>query len=642
MKNARIVGAVALVLAILVAVAGVLSATSQPGQGPLGGILAEAQIVKAEVDGDAKAMKNATSTGKKANNALTAAEAAATAASEAQASVAELKELVAAENTGESQLDTLLNAVTRTGSDMSAANEALKAFETSIRSVLGTNEKAQQAMDELKGAVSDLTNTTAEVQSVADSMVMELFTAALTPAQEAIAKSEENINSALAGARTIYDALGSDAAVPEDVTAMEAVQFASIEEAEAAAQALVDRAAELSGLAQQASQVAGEAVAAAQAAAATSKMTFAEKLALTLQANVATLFFTAGLLLVIALVLLLFAKPFFAAWKKNPVVPVFVVLLGMLVFQTYALGFNQPTVGAWFAHWGNNIFNVLRANTSVGMIALGMTLVIITGGIDLAVGSTLAGIGTVMMVLMDTSSAGILTRMGITGIPMYIIGILGGILTGVLLGLFTGVAVTKGGVPPFIVTLGTMNIVRSVAQYFTQSYSPKIPDEFCNISNTVIFGQRLLPIVYWLILAVVIYVISKHTAFGRHIYAVGSNERTTKLSGINVDRVKIKVYALMGFIVSIAAVVQLARLGGMDVASAGSGYEMDAIAATVVGGTSMAGGKGSIIGTVLGVLIIGLMNNILILLGVDAFLTNAFKGAIVLLAVLMQRKEKAA
>ena len=213
-------------------------------------------------------------------------------------------------------------------------------------------------------------------------------------------------------------------------------------------------------------------------------------------------------------------------------------------------------------------------------------------------------------------------------------------LFGVAIGALIGLGVTKGRVPPFIITLGVMNIVRSVAQYFTQSYSPKIPDEFCNISNTVIFGQRLLPIVYWLILAVVIYVISKHTAFGRHIYAVGSNERTTKLSGINVDRVKIKVYALMGFIVSIAAVVQLARLGGMDVASAGSGYEMDAIAAVVVGGTSMSGGKGSILGTVLGMLIIAVMNNLLNLMGVPPFLREAFKGFIVIAAVLLQKKEK--
>lgn len=120
----------------------------------------------------------------------------------------------------------------------------------------------------------------------------------------------------------------------------------------------------------------------------------------------------------------------------------------------------------------------------------------------------------------------------------------------------------------------------------------------------------------------------------------GSNERTTRLSGINTDKIKMKVYMISGFVVAIAAVAQLSRLGGMDVASAGSGYELDSIAAVVVGGTAMSGGRGSIVGTILGVLIIGLMNNLLILLGVDSFLTDAFKGAIVVAAVLMQRKEK--
>ena len=148
-----------------------------------------------------------------------------------------------------------------------------------------------------------------------------------------------------------------------------------------------------------------------------------------------------------------------------------------------------------------------------------------------------------------------------------------------------------------------------------------------------------MTIIYWLILAVLFYLMMKHTAFGRHVYAVGSNERTTRLSGINTDKVKMKVYMLSGLVTAIAAVAQLSRLGGMDVASAGSGYEMDAIAAVVVGGTAMSGGRGSIVGTVLGVLIIGLMNNLLILLGVDSFLTDAFKGVIVVAAVLMQRKD---
>ena len=149
-----------------------------------------------------------------------------------------------------------------------------------------------------------------------------------------------------------------------------------------------------------------------------------------------------------------------------------------------------------------------------------------------------------------------------------------------------------------------------------------------------------MTILYWLVLAVIFYLVMKHTAFGRYVYATGSNERTTRLSGINTDKIKMKVYMISGFVVAIAAVAQLSRLGGMDVASAGSGYELDSIAAVVVGGTAMSGGRGSIVGTILGVLIIGLMNNLLILLGVDSFLTDAFKGAIVVAAVLMQRKEK--
>ncbi len=167
-----------------------------------------------------------------------------------------------------------------------------------------------------------------------------------------------------------------------------------------------------------------------------------------------------------------------------------------------------------------------------------------------------------------------------------------------------------------------------------------LPDAFKAISKTTIGGNMLLPIFYWLILAVVLHIVSKHTSFGRYVYAIGSNELTTKLSGINVNKVKRRVYVLMGLIVAMAAIVQVARIGSMDYASAGSGYEMDAIAAVIIGGTSMSGGKGSIAGTVLGTLIMAVMNNLLPLVGVAPFLREAFKGAIVAAAVLMQRKEK--
>lgn len=325
-------------------------------------------------------------------------------------------------------------------------------------------------------------------------------------------------------------------------------------------------------------------------------------------------------------------------WRNAPLFSTGMALLVMVVVQTFALGFNFPTFDAWFNTWLTNWLNILRNNAVVGIIALGMTFVIITGGIDLAVGSTLVGVGTVLMMLIDTGSGGWLGMLGITGVPAYALGIAGCLLAGLVIGSLIGLAVTKGRVPPFIVTLGAMNIIRSVTQHFMQGYTPRVPLDFTKIANQMFFGQRFLPIVYWLVLAVILAIVARHTAFGRYVYAVGSNEKTTRLSGINVNAVKFKVYALMGVIVSVAAALQVSRIGSMDTASAGSGYELDSIAAVIVGGTSMSGGRGSIFGTVLGMLIIGVMNNLLNLLGVPTFLRNAFKGAIVIAAVLVQRK----
>lgn len=192
--------------------------------------------------------------------------------------------------------------------------------------------------------------------------------------------------------------------------------------------------------------------------------------------------------------------------------------------------------------------------------------------------------------------------------------------------------VTAGKIPPFIATLGAMKILRSVTQQFMQSSSPKVPTGFQQIARVKVGGQMFMPIFYWLLIALVLYIVSKKTVFGRHVFAVGSNEKTSRLSGINVNRVKLGVYALMGAVVAIAAVLQVSRIGAMDPANAGSGYELDSIAAVIVGG------KGSVVGTVFGMLIIAVMNNLLNLLGVPPFLREAFKGAIIIAAVLLQRK----
>lgn len=330
---------------------------------------------------------------------------------------------------------------------------------------------------------------------------------------------------------------------------------------------------------------------------------------------------------------------FRSMWMSRPLFSTGIALVVMIVLQTAALGFNFNSFNDWFNTWIQNWVNILRNNAGIGIIALGMTFVIISGGIDLAVGSTLVAIGAVVMMLIDTGPMGILLNMGITGPLAYVIAILLAILMGLALGEITGLLITRGKLPPFIATLGTMKIFRSVTQHFMQGYTPVVPKEFLNIASLEIGGQLLMPIIYWIILAGILYIVFTRTTFGRQAIAIGSNERATKLSGVNVNAIKRRIYALMGLLVSISAVIQVSRIGSMDYANAGSGYEMDAISAVIVGGTSMSGGKGSIVGTVLGTLIIAVMNNLLNLMGVPPFLREAFKGVIVIGAVLLQKKD---
>lgn len=335
-----------------------------------------------------------------------------------------------------------------------------------------------------------------------------------------------------------------------------------------------------------------------------------------------------------------FIQWFIRKWKSSPIFSTGCVLVLMVILQTVALGFRDASFSAWLQRWGKNWINILRNNAGVGIVALGMTFVIISGGIDLAVGSTMTAVGAVLMVIINGYPTGLLTSVGITGPWAYVIGIAAALVVGSLVGVINGSLIAYRKLPPFIVTLGMMKICRSVTQQCMQKVGVKVPAGFLAIANTKIGGETILPILYWLVLALVLHIVSRHTPFGRRIYAIGSNERTARLSGIHVERVKTWIYILMGALVAVTAVIQVARIGSMDYANAGSGYEMDAIAAVVVGGTSMSGGKGSIGGTVLGMLIIAVMNNLLNLMGVPPFLREAFKGAIVIVAVLLQRKEK--
>lgn len=294
-------------------------------------------------------------------------------------------------------------------------------------------------------------------------------------------------------------------------------------------------------------------------------------------------------------------------WSANPLFSTAIALIIMIILQTLTLGFDYDSFGAWFLSWTNNWINILRNNAGVGIIALGMTFVIISGGIDLAVGSTLVATGAVLMMLIDSGPKGILGAIGVTGAAAFFIAVLLSVVFGSILGALIGLLVTKGKIPPFIATLGAMKVYRSVTQHFMQGYNPTVPRPFLQISSFRIGNYMVMPIFYWLIIAGVLYFISKRTTFGRQVIAVGSNERAAKLSGVNVHKVKLKVYALMGLLVSLSAIIQVSRIGSMDFANAGSGNEMDAIAAAVVGGTSMSGGKGLIIGTVYGMLIIAVM-----------------------------------
>lgn len=335
-----------------------------------------------------------------------------------------------------------------------------------------------------------------------------------------------------------------------------------------------------------------------------------------------------------------FLRWFLFKWSNEPLFSTAIALIIMIILQTLVLGFDYDSFGSWFQSWINNWINILRNNAGIGIIALGMTFVIITGGIDLAVGSTLVVTGAFTMMLIDTGTKGILGMLGLTGFPAFLITVILVLVVGYMLGALIGLSITKGNVPPFIVTLGAMMIFRSVTQHFMQGYNPTVPMEFLQISSFKIGNYMIMPILYWAIIAYILYYVSKRTTFGRQIIAVGSNERAAKLSGVNVNKVKLRVYALMGLLVSIAAIIQISRIGSMDFSNAGRGMEMDAIAAAVVGGTSMMGGRGFILGTVYGMLIIAVMNNLLNLFGVPPFLREAFKGLIVIGAVLLQRKEK--
>lgn len=275
----------------------------------------------------------------------------------------------------------------------------------------------------------------------------------------------------------------------------------------------------------------------------------------------------------------------------------------------------------------NNLLNLLRQVSINALIAFGMTFVILTGGIDLSVGSMLA-FGAAL-------TAGMLS----SGFDP-ILAILLGLMAGAIMGALNGFIITKGKVAPFIATLATMTIFRGLTLVYTEGRP------ITGLGNSAAFelmGRGYffgipIPVILMLIAYGVLYFILKKTTFGRRVYAIGGNEEASRLSGIKVDRVKVAIYSITGMLSVLAGIILTSRLNSAQ-PTAGASYELDAIAAVVLGGTSLSGGRGWIFGTFVGALIIGVLNNGLNLLDVSSFYQQVVKGGVILLAVILDRKK---
>jgi ribose/xylose/arabinose/galactoside ABC-type transport system permease subunit len=270
-----------------------------------------------------------------------------------------------------------------------------------------------------------------------------------------------------------------------------------------------------------------------------------------------------------------------------------------------------------------NLLNVLRQVSIVGILATGMTFVILTRGIDLSVGSIL-GIAVVLF-------AGSMDSRGMAfAIPL-------GLGAATLAGLVNGVGIAYAGLPAFIMTLGMLSFVRGLAFIDTGGTPiPIISDNFYALGNGYLFGVPIPALIFIAGLLVSGFILGL-TPFGRSVYAIGSNEEAARLSGVPVRLYKTIVYMISGLMSGVAGLVYASQLS-IGTPIAGQGYELDAIAAVVVGGTSLFGGKGSVAGSFLGTLIIGVLANILNLTGVDPFVQQLFKGALIIVAVFIMSR----
>jgi len=281
-----------------------------------------------------------------------------------------------------------------------------------------------------------------------------------------------------------------------------------------------------------------------------------------------------------------------------------------------------------------NIWNVMRQISVNICISVGMTLVVLTAGIDLSVGSILALCGAVTAGLLkngiEIPSFNLYVGFTITG------AIIAGLLIGSLLGWFNGWVITKFKVPPFVATLAMLTVARGLTMLWTKGFPITNLGEKFAYPGTGWFLEIPLPVWISAIIVFIAVVVTNKTKLGRYIYAIGGNENAAALSGINIKKTKIIVYTMAGILAAVGGVLVTSRLDAAQ-PNAGTGYELDSIAAAVIGGTSLSGGRGTVLGTVLGAVIIGVLNNGLVLLNVSPFWQQVVKGLVILIAVIIDK-----
>lgn len=300
---------------------------------------------------------------------------------------------------------------------------------------------------------------------------------------------------------------------------------------------------------------------------------------------------------------------------------------GLAIILMLISGFFGAINGNFFSLY--NIQNIFKQSSINGLIAFGMTFVILIGCIDLSVGSILAFVGYIAGILLVNYQLPIVVVLPVA------------LLLGMTLGVINGVLVSKVKLQPFIATLVTMTIYRGVTLILSNGLPIRNINKASEVMKFINRGEIVnLPIsmIIYLVVFVILWFILDKTLFGKYLYATGGNEEAARLSAVPVIKIKLSAYAISGFLSALAAILYISRYNSIY-PNAGQGAELDAIAAVVIGGTSMSGGKGKIVGTLIGALIIGILNNGLNLLGVSSFYQEVIKGIVILVAVVADRKK---